>query len=111
MMQLDLIDAVQAAERRDIGMASAAEHADAMAHDWTGRALEFFHEFAVNAKRPFLTEDVVSDWNANGFDAPPDGRAWGAVVRRAAKAGVISKVGYAPANTSNRSPKVLWRAA
>jgi len=59
---------------------------------------------------PFLAEQFVEYATKRyGLLPPPDGRAWGGPVRRAALAGKIRKVGYAPANTSNRSPKALWQ--
>ncbi len=40
---------------------------------------------------------------------PHDSRAWGAVMRRAARARLIEKIGYAPAASSHGSPKPLWK--
>ena len=57
----------------------------------------------------FLAEEVRNF--ATGLDLPPDGRAWGVVFRSAAREGLIVKAGYAPAKSSNLSPKVLWRVA
>lgn len=110
MMQLDIEDVI-AANRRDVGMARAIDHADREQPGWKDDALEFLEDFARRNSKPFLAEDVVSQWRLLGNPSPPDGRAWGGVIRSAASQGTICKVGYAPANTSNRSPKCLWAAA
>ena len=59
-------------------------------------------------ERRFLTEDVRAMAEADGFASAPDGRAWGAVMRAAARKGIVIANGYAPAKSSNCSAKVLW---
>lgn len=103
MMQLDLEAACQ---RRDAGIARAQRHAG---DEWTERAVALVRRYAAD-RSTFLAEDFV-DWSRGLIATPPDGRAWGAVIRLAAKRGFIRKVGYAPARTSNTSPKCLWAGA
>jgi hypothetical protein len=95
-----------AERRRDIGMERAVEHADDVEDGWSTDATAALLGYARRIGRPFLIEEVrqVATWLAS----PPDGRAWGAVTRRAALAGSIVRVGYAPAASSNCSPKCLW---
>jgi hypothetical protein len=101
----------QAIERRDIGIDRASSHAERVSPDWNATAdaaLRYY--LAIIHGRSFLAEEFVAWARVRpNLDMPPDGRAWGSVVRRAALAKRIEKVGYAPANTSNRSPKCLWR--
>jgi len=59
----------------------------------------------------FRTEEVRAAAKEWGLDDPPDGRAWGQVMRRAEREDVIKWVGYMPAVSSNGSPKVAWRKA
>lgn len=42
---------------------------------------------------------------------PKDRRAWGRVIQRLAGEGVLIRVGYRPARSSNRSAKPVWRRA
>lgn len=42
-------------------------------------------------------------------DHPHDYRAWGSVVREAARQGFIVSDGYAKARSSNDSPKIVWK--
>jgi hypothetical protein len=101
----------EAMARRDLGIARAGAHADRCSEDWNDAAdVVFRHYLDMIHGVPFLTEEFVA-WARVDTDMtmPPDGRAWGGVIRRAALAHHIEKVGAAPANTSNRSLKCLWR--
>lgn len=93
--------------RRDDGIQRAGEHAGDV---WRRRAHGYLLEYiATHGERSFLAEEV-RDF-ASTLEAPPDGRAWGVVFQNAARAKLIIKAGYAPAKSSNLSPKVLWRPA
>lgn len=98
----------QAKKRRDRGMRRAAEHADAVIDSWQEKAAAQLQIFVRQRQgAPFLAEEFVS-WSRFRVPAPPDGRAFGAVLQRAAKSRWIEKCGYAAAKSSNMSPKVLW---
>jgi hypothetical protein len=101
-------------ERRDQGIRAAVEHADAeqSSPKWSDQA-EAYAEMMI-AKRgykPFLMEEIVQAAIRDGIPEPPDRRAWGHVIRALAKRGVVRKMGFAEAATSNCSPKVLWSKA
>ncbi len=113
MTDTPLLDWKQAEARRETGMSRAVEHADEVHGDWSDMAMEMLREYAdAMEDRPFMAEQV-RNWARTypGWIDPPDKRAWGAVFTRAAKAGHIVKLGYAPAKSSNLSPKVLWGRA
>lgn len=99
----------QAAARRDDGMQRAVQHADAVDMFWSETAYAHVFDFC-KTQTTFLTEDARAFAEGRGLNPPPDGRAWGAVMQRAARNGLMRKVGYAPAKSSNLSPKVLWEA-
>jgi hypothetical protein len=105
MQQLDWMDV---AVRRDTGIRRAADHAERETPGWGHGALAFLRGFAAGATGPFLAEDVAAAYIDRGLPPPPDGRAWGSVFQRAARRGVIRRIGYAPARSSNGSPKPLW---
>lgn len=63
---------------------------------------------ASRGTAPFLIEDAVALAPAD-IAYSRDGRCWGGAVKRAQSWGSLRRVGYAAANTSNRSPKVLWQ--
>lgn len=93
--------------RRDDGIQRAGDHAG---NEWKDRARGYVLEFLAGNPEPFLAEDLREFAEVRGLFAPPDGRAWGAVIQSAARDGLIRKVGYAPAKSSNLSPKVQWSA-
>jgi len=96
-----------ARQRRDTGMHRAADHAERVYPDWQDRAVGYVRLHAT-VHTQFMAETVRAVAEADGLTLPPDGRAWGAVMRRAQREGIIRADGYAPANSSNRSPKVRW---
>ncbi|MEL6364282.1 MAG: hypothetical protein AAFR11_05530 [Pseudomonadota bacterium] len=97
--------------RAVIGMTRASDHAERDEPGWNDRALSFLADFARTCSGAFLIERVREAFEGAGNPKPPDGRAWGHVARRAKRDGLIVNAGYAPATSSNNSPKVLWRAA
>lgn len=97
---------VQAELSRDLGITRAASRAHRHAPGWEDDAVEAVRRFALTHET-FIAED------ARATIAIPDGvdgRAFGAVMQRARREGLIRADGYAPANSSNRSPKVRWRS-
>lgn len=98
--------------RRDAGMAMAIDKADRDRAGWSDDALKAVRTFAAkNIGQHFLAE-TVRHWceSSHAVEAPKNERAWGAVMRRAAKEGCVRKVGYAPSHSSNLSPKTLWES-
>lgn len=107
--QLGLFGQRESELRRDAGIERAASHADRESEDWQQRAFEILRAFAVRrADAPWLCEDLVL-YAASLIEEPPTKRAWGAVVQRAQRSGLIERCGYALSNSSNRSPMNLWR--
>jgi hypothetical protein len=104
------ITAEHAEVRRDLGIERAGNHADRVDDGWTDRAAAEIAAFAKAKGLPFVIEEVRPEAEGR-IGTPPDERAWGAATQKAARAGHIKKVGYAPTNSSNRSPKVQWSAA
>jgi hypothetical protein len=102
-------DAATAA--RDLGIQRAATRANKVESEWTGQALGMLTAFAAQAGGPFLIEQARAWAEAQGLPPPPDARSWGSVARTAAAKRRIEKVGFAPAASSNCSPKVQWRYA
>lgn len=99
----------RARRRRELGMRRSAEHAEDAAPGWINTAVSQLRVFvAQRSGAPFLTEDFRR-WAQTRLTAPPDGRAYGHVMKRAARLGVIQSNGFAAADSSNGSPKVLWQ--
>ncbi len=104
----------EAEDSRNSGIARSVNHADSVDDKWSDRAYYVLMRYAEMQKgtgRKFLAEDVRQFAAGNGFKTPTSSKAWGAVMQRAAKNKLIVKVGYAPARSSNLSPKCQWVSA
>lgn len=95
--------------KRDIGIERAGSKADRDHGEWTKLAVEWITAYAKRHER-FLAEHARGAAELGGFVVPQNRRAWGAAIKRAEREHVIEFDGYAPANSSNRSPKVLWKS-
>lgn len=89
---------------RDASMTLVAEHAG---EQWINLAYRTLVSFA-NINKVFMTEDVRAYAVANGVDCPHDSRAWGPVVTKAIKAGLITRFGYSPSKTGHMRPMPVW---
>jgi len=96
-----------ARRRRDTGIGRSADHAHRVDPLWQERAVRVVALYARYHEH-FQAEDVRDVAETTSMPLPPDGRAWGAVMKRAAKEGIVKADGYAPSNSSNKSPKVRW---
>lgn len=95
-----------ARSRRDDGIKRASRD-----RDWQIAAYCLLQQWVAMhrvCKRSFLTEAFRAWAEGKGLSPPHDGRAYGGVVQKAVKDGLVMKAGYAPAKSSNLSPKVLW---
>lgn len=108
MEQTTLSDAVRAGQK---GALAAAEHADWESMGWTQQASILFLDYArdVMLGQPFLTEDARAYAESRGLPPPPDNRAWGFIAKAMRESKHVIFAGYAPAKTSNGSPKCQWR--
>lgn len=98
-----------AAALRDKSMAQSVNHANRETPNWQARAVGYVRLHAT-VHASFLCEDVREMAEADGFDLPPSKTAWGSVMRQAAREGIVAADGYAPANSSRRGPKSVWRS-
>lgn len=99
----------RARRRADTGIARSAQRAERCAPGWMDLAIEALRRYALSAAKPFTVEAARAHFAA-ALTPPPDERAWGAVTRIARQRGVIEHTGsYAPADSSNGSPKPLYR--
>ena len=109
--ELPCIPAMSLPERRQVaadGMRRAVEHANRDIHDWAQHAVTIVRCFALLRDEPFLAEDVRAYAKTLEFPPPPDGRAWGGVMRVAAQRKHIRVLGFGKAKDG--SPKSLWGA-
>jgi len=106
MVQETMFDANLGAILRDDGIRRADEHAD---RDWKQAAYEAVVELAH--RRQVFTTDSVHE--LIGDVSTHEKRAMGAIMRRAARDGLIEATdSYAPSDRpeAHRNPKRLWRS-
>lgn len=91
------------------GIRRAVEHANRDIEGWSEHAVTIVRCFALTRKEPFLAEEVRQYAETLEFPRAPDQRAWGAVMKQAAKRGHIRMAGFRLA--MDGSPKSAWEAA
>lgn len=102
------LDFTEAAAARDAGMAQAIDHAQSIEPTWGEQALEWITRYAATHDN-FISEELT-DWAAaQGFTSPADPRAWGAPFQKAARLGIIRKVGYGISQRRHLSPCPRWQ--
>ncbi len=106
-MQIDLFSA---SEKGHAAAKASADRADREIDGWTEKAVALFADYAKQAPSPFLTEQARHFAESHGLSSPPDGRAWGHIAKRCQRAGLVVSTGFGPAESSNGSAKVLWKA-
>jgi hypothetical protein len=101
-------DLFQAIENRDEGIKTAVDHANDEHEKWSAQAFDALKDFIERHEEPFLGEDVRRF--AVDVPIPPSKRAWGGVLVRAARLGLIKKVGFKETTNplAHRTPATLW---
>jgi len=95
--------------RRDTALAAVSAGAERAVPGWNERAHWYLLRWLNGRREPFIAEEFVTFAEAAGLPEPVESRAYGPVLRNAAKAGLIVKAGYATDKFC--SPKTLWEAA
>lgn len=97
------------------GAATAAAHAESQSAGWLARATGLAEQFVINhVDLPsFQAIELRAYAEANGLPSPPDARAWGHVMRRLKKNGVIESVGTGKSSDPKQHNGFIteWKAA
>lgn len=101
----------KAAAWRDNGIAVAELNAESHIPNWADMAFDALNQFIQGRSDEFMAEEVRT-W-ATWVPEPPSARAWGSVILKAARRGIIRSVGIRKtrnpsAHCANAS---VWRAA
>lgn len=94
---------------RDQGISKALYSANRLHTDWTERAYLYL-KFYIQTHREFMTEEL-REASYGIIPLPPSARAWGGVVLRAAKDGLIYNAGYRKVKNEKAhcTPATLWK--
>ena len=97
------------AQLRDKGIKQAIDNADDTHERWSEKAYKFLTNW-IKTQYEFMTEDVRLA-SEKTVPIPPSNRAWGGVVVRASRAGLISRVGFSSVKNvkAHRTPATVWR--
>ena len=97
------------AELRYKGIKKALDNANNTHDKWSDKAYDFLLKY-IKYQNQFMTEDVrVASEKA--IPKPPSNRAWGSVILKAAKSGLINRVGFANVKNAkaHKTPASVWR--
>lgn len=96
---------------RDAGINLALEHADAVAPAWAERAYTVFLAYAKVTPR--FTAEQMREACADQIEAPPQLRAWGGIIQKASRAGIIHFDSWSTMKAANVhcSSARVWRSA
>lgn len=100
-----------ARERRDRGIRQAEASANELHDNWSDVAYDFLKGY-IKINPVFQAEDVR--FASQGIvPSPKSQRAWGAVILRAAREGLIWQDGFRKVKNVNahRTPAALWKKA
>ena len=94
---------------RDKGIKQAINNANDTHEKWSEKAYKFLTDY-IKSHHEFMTEDVRVA-SEKKIPIPPSNRAWGGIVIRASKAGLISRVGFSNVKNvkAHRTPATVWR--
>lgn len=93
---------------RDKGIEASINHANLIQEDWGEKAYLLFLEF-IKSHTEFKCEDF-RNWSSPQLSTPPSLRAFGSIIVRAVKSGLITRIGFE--NVSNprahKTPVSVW---
>ena len=94
---------------RDKGIKKALDNADNTHDKWSEKAYKFLIKY-IKSQYDFMTEDVRIA-SEKEIPLPPSNRAWGGIILRASRAGLISRVGFSNVKNAkaHKTPASVWR--
>ncbi len=99
----------------DMGMEAALMNANAKQSDWSIQAMDALLVYlSLHPGKEFMAEDVREfAYDVLAVPYPPHCRAWGSIIQKAARNGVIRRLRIAPVRTvsSHSANASVWRAA
>ena len=98
---------------RDTGIYKAITHANKEHEDWYAMAYSALKDYLLMIDgRTFMCEDV-REYASNILPDPPTNRAWGAIIVRARKDGIIKHCGFNQVSNprAHRANASMWKRA
>lgn len=99
----------QARRAAQDGIDQAVAAAERSAPGWSTEAFAFIRKFAEQQRgKRYIGHEIVQASIAAGVAQPQNEKAWGGPIQRAARAKVITRVGYAEDPNRHGNPVPLW---
>lgn len=108
------MDLLSGHDLKEQGIYRAVKHADDVYEDWQEIAYKMLKEFIeFSDGKPFMCEDVRRFASNSNLKEPPTNRAWGAIIKRADKDGIIKHCGFGQVSNprAHRANASLWKGA
>jgi len=104
-----MIKSITGAVLMRLGIKKAVTHANVEVHGWSDQAYNYLLDYSKKHKE-FMVEDVRES-SKGIIPIPPSTRAWGGVVVRASRAGIIERKGFKNVKNvkAHCTPATLWR--
>ena len=92
------------------GMKASLDNANSMDNLWSEKAFGYLKDFLLVTNDVFMAENIREYAHQNGLEYPPSKRAWGAIIVRAKKEGLITFRGYSQVSNpkAHRANAMLW---
>ena len=96
---------------RNEGIKKAIDNADDTHERWSEKAYKFLTNW-IKTQYEFMTEDVRIA-SEKEIPKPPSNRAWGGIILRAVRAGLVHRVGFSSVKNikAHRTPATVWRVS
>lgn len=93
---------------RDAGIKKAIDHANETEFEWSVQAFGFLLVY-IQSNDTFQCEDLRGQ-SIGIVPQPPSKRAWGGIIRRASKAGLIKRIGFQNVKNvrAHCTPAAVW---
>jgi|TARA_B110000908_G_scaffold160153_1_gene203087 hypothetical protein len=94
---------------RDEGIKQSIDNANKSVDNWGDKAYAILIEY-IRYKEYFMTEDI-REYYSDRIEEPPSNRAWGAVVLKAKRNGLIKSNGFSSVKNpkAHKTPATLWK--
>ena len=104
-----MIDLFTSQQNRNKGIEQALNHANEVHSEWSVKAYNFLLKFIQNNDE-FMTEQV-REASKDEVPEPPSKKAWGGIVVRAKKQGLIQSIGFRSVSNikAHATPATLWK--
>ena len=94
---------------RDKGISKAIDNANNTHGKWSDKAYKFLLGY-IKSQHEFMTEDLRLA-SEKEIPKPPSNRAWGGIILRAVRAGLITRNRFSNVKNpkAHKTPATVWR--